>query len=114
MKKKGLQQHNFKIYLTEQTLHLLFLVSGVCTVSKVNKNYITSHNNLCTWNGSEIFRMLEGQCGSFLLLLHFYLTPFQLFKKASLFTLVFQKTDLFKERAMIVSSDAHVFVWFVL
>lgn len=29
MKKKGLQQHNFTIYLTERAQHLLFLLSGV-------------------------------------------------------------------------------------
>lgn len=113
MKKKGLQQHNFTIYLTERAQHLLFLLSGVYTVSEINRNYITLRSNLCTWNGSEIFRMLEGPCGPSLLLLCFYLTSIQLFKKPSCVTSVFQKTGLFKEHTMIVSSDAHVSVWLV-
>lgn len=76
MKKKGLQQHNFTIYLTEQAQHLSFLVSGEHTVSKVNRNYITLRNNLCTWNGSKIFWMLEGPCGPFHLLCFYSLPAF--------------------------------------
>lgn len=47
-------------------------------------------------------------------LLCFYLSPFQLFKKPSLFMLVFRKTGLFKEHVMVVASDGHVFLWSVL
>lgn len=47
-------------------------------------------------------------------LLCFCLTPFQLFKKSSPLTLVFQKTGLFKEHVMAVSSNSHVLPWFVL
>lgn len=39
MKKKGLQQHNFTVYLTEQTEHLWFLVSGAYINSKVNRKH---------------------------------------------------------------------------
>lgn len=37
MKKKGLQQHNFTVYLTEQTERLWLLVSGAYINAKVNR-----------------------------------------------------------------------------
>lgn len=37
MKKKGLQQHNFTVYLTEQTERLWLLVSGAYINPKVNR-----------------------------------------------------------------------------
>lgn len=39
MKKKGLQQHNFTVYHTEQTEHLWLLVSGAYINSKVKRKH---------------------------------------------------------------------------